>query len=86
MWRLIKVLGLGIVVLLMSVQTVGATSGTHLYGVDASTDSLWEIDPLLGGSTFIGWLDPLRDPNPNVRPNRFATPVAMTVRQSDDTI
>ena len=87
MLRLIKILGLAIGVLLISVQSVGATSGTHLYGVDSSTDSLWEIDPSDGTTTLIGRLDPFGDlSDPNKRPNRFATPVAMTVRQSDGTI
>ena len=87
MRRLIGVLGVGIgLILLVSVQIAGAAPGTTLYGVDSFTDSLWEIDLVTGGSTLVGRLDPLGDPDPNIQPNRFATPVAMTVRQSDGTI
>ena len=86
MRRLVRVLGLGIVVLLMSTQSVGAASPI-LYGVDSSTDQLRTIDFVTGTSTFIGRLDPGGVVGqPNTQPNRFATPVAMTVRQSDNTI
>ena len=81
MRRLVRVLGLGLVVLLMSTQSVGAASPI-LYGVDSSTDQLRTIDFVTGTSTFIGRLDPGGVVGQsNTQPNRFATPVAMTVRQ-----
>ncbi len=58
---------------------------TILYGTDAGSDALYTIDPTTGVINLIGRLDSSQ-PNQNLNRNRFATPVAMAVRQSDGTI
>ena len=53
-----------------------------LYGVDSASDSLFQINPSTGTTTLIGSLDPLG----NSASSRYATPIAMAIRPSDQKI
>jgi hypothetical protein len=71
-----------VVVIFSAALTVQIQAGELLYGVNSGDDGLSLIDPQTGAAAFIGPLDQDADPDFN----RFATPVAMAVRPSDQKI
>jgi len=71
-----------VVMLAFTLFTTAGTAAT-LYGVDSATDSLALIDPVTGATTVIGTgLDPLQ----TALDNRYATPVGLAIRPSDQRI
>jgi hypothetical protein len=62
----------------ITVNRPPVVSTRALFGVDSGSDGLSVIDPVTGNARFIGKLDP--------DPDRFVTPIAMTVRPYDGKI
>ena len=75
---------LRIAVLMVSALAVPALSfgAVILYGVDSASDSLVQIDPLTGNTVVVGQLDPAQ----TASDNRYATPISLAVRPSDQAL